>query len=358
MVRLTPIQVGSEFEGTLAVMGSLEPIARARRDYILSVLVLSVVGISLILGIGYFLARSINTPIKVLLSGIRRVEDGDLEVTIAPDGRDEITQLTVSFNRMVARLRDEMLVIRQSLGDAKAASEARERFVVTVSHELRTPLSVIIGYVSLMRDGTIGEAPPAFMQTLEVVERRAEELYRLIENVLLVSRVDRGETIAPRLGGVAVDELVADVAEELAPTAREKGVRLTVEGAFGSSPFQTDGDLVHEILLNLVANAVKFTPAGGLVKVAVAASGGLDLPSLELSVEDTGIGIPAEHLGSIFQPFYQVDSSYQRSHGGTGIGLYIVKEMVRILGGSVEVTSAAGKGSRFTVVVPGTVTGS
>jgi signal transduction histidine kinase len=352
VVHLSPLYVGAaDPHGALAVLESMDGILAVRRDYITSILILSAIGISLIILIGYFLARSINTPLRELLAGIRKIEAGDLTVSLPPTGRDEISELTASFNVMVRRLKDEMFLLRRSLDEAQEASQARSRFVAMVSHELRTPLSVIIGYVSLMHDGTLGPPPPKFVETLDVVRKRAEELNRLIENMLLVNKVEQGQTISPRRNDIFPDRLIAEIVGELSPAAREKGVSISIVGEFGA-PFCTDEDLLREVLINLVANAVKFTPSRGSVVVGVASVGGEGSSSLEISVADTGIGIPRELMGQIFAPFYQVDSSFQRTHGGAGLGLYIVKEMTTILGGEIRVESNAGKGSCFTVTIP------
>ena len=229
--------------------------------------------------------------------------------------------------------------------DARRADKERSDLLAVVSHDLRTPLTAIMGYADLLQLGIPKPLPPESVTQVERIRKSAQHLLYLMNELLTFTRLDAGhETL--QLQGVDVRDLVREVAVLMEPAATERG--LTVETSLPAEPVRvrTDPDKLRQVLLNLAGNAVKYTPSG-VVHLRLAASGN----GAVLSVEDSGVGISAENLKRIYEPFWQVDPSQRSQQGGTGLGLSIVRRMVDLLGGRVEVESTVGVGTTFTVTV-------
>ncbi len=238
----------------------------------------------------------------------------------------------------------------RALEEAERTSRAKDEFLATMSHELRTPLNAMLGWATILR-GTPME-PDRVSHGLAVIERNARAQARLVDDLLDVSRIISGKL---RLSAetVPVATVVHAAADVVRPAADAKGIRLSVDADATSGTVVGDPDRLQQIVWNLVANAVKFTPAEGHVHVAVERIG----DTLSVRVEDSGAGISPEDLPYIFDRFKQVDSSMTRAHGGLGLGLAIVRHLVEAHGGSVHALSPGrGRGSTFTVVLPARAT--
>ncbi len=219
-------------------------------------------------------------------------------------------------------------------------------FLASMSHELRTPLNSIIGFSSLILQGVVGEINEEQREQLTYVNSSANHLLSLINDILDISKIEAGrielELEEFRLGDVAIE-----VVETLSPTAKLKGIRLLMDISEDTTLF-SDKRRLKQVLMNLVSNAVKFTNRGS-VKVASRIPAD---DNLEISIIDTGIGIKKEDIGKLFVPFQQVDESLTKKHAGTGLGLYISREIVTLLGGDISVKSEYGRGSEFTFTLP------
>ncbi len=231
-------------------------------------------------------------------------------------------------------------------GLAQQASQAKSDFLAVVSHELRTPLTGITGYAGLLLEGVGGELSEASLSYVDGVQRNAESLLGLIDQILLFisTDTDHGEV---RHVATEVGEVLDDVAAVARPMAEREGLRLELRPPPHPVTVVTDGRMVRQILLHLTANAVKFTEQG-----TVCLHGDVEDGHLVLRVEDTGVGIPADEMASIFEPFRQVQAPRTRSVGGAGLGLNVVRNLTHLLGGRIEVDSAPGRGSTFTVRIP------
>jgi signal transduction histidine kinase/CheY-like chemotaxis protein len=248
--------------------------------------------------------------------------------------------------RHEAELRASAQALRESESQAQAANRAKDEFLATLSHELRTPLNVVLGWVSMLRLGTVREERRA--HALEMIERNARQQAELIEDLLDVSRIVTGK-LRLQLRPVPLAPIVSAVVESLGPSAEAKGVVLSAPTPPEAATLRGDADRLHQIAWNLVANAIKFTPAGGRVSVNLTQ----DESHVTLTVSDTGIGIPEEFLPKMFERFRQADSSSTRAHGGVGLGLAIVRHLVKLHGGTIDAQSAGrGQGATFVVKFP------
>ena len=222
----------------------------------------------------------------------------------------------------------------------------RRDFVANVSHEMKTPLTSIQGYVETLQGGAL-EDPTVARDFLEKIDRNAMNLGHLVSDLLVLSRVEAGGTqVDPE--PFQVLSIVSEAASVCADKAREKGLGFEVAPGTRDALVRGDRDLLVRALINLLENAIQYTKPGGRVDVATAASES----RVEVTVTDTGIGIPRNELERVFERFYRVDKARSRALGGTGLGLAIVKHVAERHGGSIRVVSEEGKGSAFTLSLP------
>jgi signal transduction histidine kinase len=228
----------------------------------------------------------------------------------------------------------------------RALDELKSQFLSNVSHELRTPLTSIKGYADNLLDGVVGELDERQRRYMERISQTSEWLVKMINDLLNLSRIEAGR-IEFNPTNLSLYSLMEEMVFEFTNMTRKKGVSLSLNCPSDLSVF-ADGDKLREIITNLVDNAIKFTPSGGEVTLQAE-----DREKyVDISVEDTGIGIPPESVDEIFDRFHQVQRKERGSREGTGIGLAIVKSLVELHGGNVTVQSEIGKGSRFTVALP------
>jgi signal transduction histidine kinase len=237
----------------------------------------------------------------------------------------------------------------------KEVDRLKSSFLATVSHELRTPLTSIIGYSEMLAEGIAGAMNPEQSDYVRTIMDKGETLLRLISSILDLSQIEAGKV---RLNFEAIEaaEVVAGAVSSVRPQAGKKGLTLDLQlPSRAAYPVTADREKLRQIVVNLLANAVKFTPPGGRVSVFLSEPGHqpeLAAEGYRILVEDTGVGIPHDQLDKIFLSFYQVDSSSTREFGGAGLGLAIVKSFVEGHGGVIRVSSEVGRGSRFVMILP------
>jgi two-component system, chemotaxis family, sensor kinase Cph1 len=234
----------------------------------------------------------------------------------------------------------------QLLAEAERASRAKTDFLAVMSHELRTPMNAILGYVDLLLMGVPAPLPDGARAQVERVGTSARHLLSLIEQVLAFSRIEAGHQEV-NAEEVVLDRVAVDACDLLEPLASRKGLFLRCGPSDQAVTVQTDVAKARQIMINLIGNGIKFTEKGG-VEVRVEADEG----GAVLTVEDTGIGIEASQIESIFEPFRQAEQPLSRRVGGTGLGLAVTRQLVGLLGGTVRVRSEPGQGSTFTVWLP------
>jgi two-component system sensor histidine kinase/response regulator len=239
--------------------------------------------------------------------------------------------------------------LKEALVGAQSANRAKNAFLATVSHELRTPLTCVIGLSATLLRWSLGQLNQQQRSYLQTIHDSGEHLLTLIESILDFSQVEGGRSVISMVE-FSVAQLVYQVLQAVRDRARESNITLTVDLPIApeDDPFVADPHRVRQILLSLLSNALKFTPEGGQVTVRV----WREDDGLTLQVDDTGIGIPRDRTAQLFQDFEQLDTSFHRTHGGLGLGLALVKQLVDLHRGWIEVDSTPGRGSTFTVWLP------
>ena len=277
-----------------------------------------------------FVTRRLVSPIQRMKAASQRIAAGEYAERVAEPGQDELGDLARSFNQMA-----------QTLAEAE---ERRRELIGDVTHELRTPLANIRSVMEGVIDGVLPADPSTFHQ----VEQEAARLQRLVQDLEALSRAEAGQLLL-QPQSVNPAALVAEAVAKLQPQYREKGVGLDVQAPAGLPAVHADRWRLMQVLVNLLGNALQYTPEGGQVRV----SASIDHDQLVVRVADTGIGIAAEHLPHLFERFYRVDKSRSRTGGGSGIGLTIARHLVEAHGGRISVDSAGlGQGSTFTFTIP------
>jgi signal transduction histidine kinase len=292
-------------------------------------LLVGMVAAGVSLAVARQMARGMTQPLRDMASAARRMETGDYSVRVQTRSRDEVGRLAAAFNRMS--------------GELENLEQSRRDLVANVSHELKTPIAAIRAHLENLLDGV--ETPdPA---TLEVMLTQVERLGRLVDQLLDLSRLESGE-VPLRLESLPLQSLVDDLISEIGMAGPGRGVQVRNDVPADLPALSADRERVHQVLFNLVDNAVRFTPMGGSVTVTARRRNGV----VEVAVSDTGAGIPAEHLPRLFERFYRADPARARGDGGTGIGLAIARSVVEAHGGQIRAESQPGRGSVFTFDLP------
>ncbi len=325
-----PLEAGGRPIGTLQVAASMTMVDTTRQSLVQTIIVIAVAAILFAAALSWFFnGQALSPLVDITESALRISGTDDLSQRLPQRGveTDEVGRLVTAFNDTLGRL--EQLFTSQ------------QRFLADVSHELRTPLTVIKGNVDLMR-----RMKQVDEESLDSIEDEADRLTRLVGDLLLEAQAESGK-LPLHFAPVEMDTLLLEVFKEMRILARER-VQLKLP-EIDQIVINGDRDRLKQVLINLVANAIKYTPQGGEVYLSLGKVG----DNARLIVRDTGLGIPAEDLPHIFERFYRAEKSRSRSKvGGFGLGLSIAYWIVNHHGGQIEVDSAEGKGTTFCIYLP------
>ncbi|MBI3465140.1 MAG: response regulator [Planctomycetes bacterium] len=317
------------------------------------------------------LAQSVAVRVGQLVDAMKRVQQGNFSQRLMATGNDEIDLLTRQFNAMVSQLEQNDHTIRDlnatleqkvkrrtrqlskkkrelqsSLRQLQEYDRLKTDFFSNVSHELRTPLTMILSPIDQLLDQRKQQSAEA-VYLLDVARVNGRRLLELINRLLEFSKLEAGQAVL-RHGAVELGELVRELITEATPLAQQRGIKLDLQVEPDLPVIRADEEKLESVITNLLSNALKFTPAGGTVRADVSRRDG----DLIVSVTDSGIGIKAADHAKVFERFVQIDGSTSRKYSGTGLGLALVKELIELHGGQIQVESEPGKGARFWFSLP------
>ena len=302
-------------------------------------------------------ARYISNRLGTIIEFTQQLAEGNFRARLPGSSRGVLGLLSTKLNETSEKLEFMLDRLETEHVELEKLENIRRDFVINVSHELRTPLASIQGYTETLLDGAIHD-PINNLKFLNIIRQNAERLARLTGDLLTLSRVELGQQEF-KFASYYVNRLLTDNLDGMRPIAERRGIQLVLEpaepdGASGEAEVFCDAEAVHQILTNLLDNAIKYTPDGGTVTVGARQLGAPADTSgrIEFFVRDTGPGIPAGDLPRLFERFYRVDKARSRALGGTGLGLAIVKHLARSQNGEVRVESQVDKGSTFFVSLP------
>ena len=313
--------------------------------------------VAIALLLGRVLARRVIKPVNRLSQAMVEVTDsGDYSQRVPDWARDEFGQLTDSFNSLLGQLQANDQALHRAMSDlmeardaAQATNVLKSQFLANMSHEIRTPLNGVLAMAQIM---ALGELSADQRSRVEVIRASGEELLSVLNDILDLSKIEAGMMVLEE-GPLDLAALKSALAAAHAPAAAAKAsVALRFElGAEAGGARRGDQPRIVQVLSNLISNALKFTPKGE-VRVRLDGYGLHGHEGLKFTVSDTGVGIAPQMLPQLFQKFSQGDGSNTRRFGGAGLGLAICRELVRMMGGRIEVDSVLGEGSTFTVTLP------
>jgi len=292
-------------------------------------------------------ARYISWRLGTIIDFTHQLAKGNFHTRLSRTGKGELGMLSAKLNETSEKLQFMLARLETEHAELEKLERIRKDFVINVSHELRTPLASIQGYTETLLDGALQD-PANNVKFLNIIRLNAERLARLTGDLLTLSRLELGQQQL-KFASYYAHRLLSDNLDGMQPIAERAGVELVMEPPPEETEVFCDAEAVHQILSNLLDNAIKYTAEGGRVTVGARP---IDSGRIEFFVRDSGWGIPPEDLPRLFERFYRVDKARSRALGGTGLGLAIVKHLTRSQGGEVRVESQVNKGSTFYFTLP------
>lgn len=329
-----PLKVNNQKIGTLIIRNrGIEQLFQIERSVIRSIMLVTIAGTLLTailaLGVAVWFSNRLTDPLKKLLQGIEGLAEGNLETQVEAVSTDELGAVASAFNNLVGQL--------------KRTEQARKHLVADVAHELRTPLSIINGQLELIEQGI----KASDIENLLPIHDEVFRLTQLVNDLHQLTIAEAGKLVLNKQL-VDMPSLVERIVENFQMATEDNGVSVKFETDVDELSIPVDRNRLTQVLINLIGNAVRYTPEGGTVEVIVARKD----EYAEIKVKDTGVGIAPDHQAHIFDRFYRADEDRTRDTGGTGLGLAIAKEFVEAHGGNIELSSTVGVGSAFTVHLP------
>lgn len=322
---------GTEMVGAAIASSSASPLSGFLKESLEIFLVASILVLILCFFVVGLFSYNLVRPLRQMSEAVKSFGNGDFSVRVPVTTSDELGQLAASFNDMA-----------NSLSNSEGM---RRSFIANVSHELKTPMTTIAGFIDGILDGTIPEKDKS--KYLHIVSEEVKRLSRLVKSMLDLSRIDSGEMrIHPQ--NFDMTNIIFSTLLTFEKSINEKNIEITGLEEAGHQMLYGDQDLLHQVMYNLIENAVKFTEPGGHISFAI--SDGIDRTSV--AIENSGAGIEPEELSMIFDRFYKTDKSRSKDKNGMGLGLYIVRTIIQLHGGEISVSSQLKKFSRFEFYIP------
>ncbi|NLF77279.1 MAG: HAMP domain-containing protein [Chloroflexi bacterium] len=300
------------------------------------------------LTLSYFAARRTTRRLQRLTEGTAQLRQGVYSTQVVVEGEDEVAALETDFNAMAHALERAMHDVQTERDNVAKLLRNRRELVASVSHELRTPVATLRGYLESMQNHWNDQLPGELVGYITVMEAETLRLQRLLDDLFVLSRSEVGE-LAINCQPTALPPVIQRITSAAAPTLWQAyKIELVVHLPAELPSVLVDDVRLEQVLHNLLRNAIRHTPPGGIVAISASRNGA----QVIVQVKDTGDGIAPEHLPHIWERFYHVDTPDRADHGGAGLGLALVKELTEAMGGSVSVTSAPGQGSTFAICLP------
>ena len=317
------------------------------QELVRPLIIAGALALSVSIGLAAIVTRSVTQPLRHVAQAAQRVANGNYAQPVPVEGSVEVREVAENFHQMAQKVRD--------------SQQSQRDLLANVTHELKTPLTSIKGFAQAIKDGAASE-PDAIKRSATIIYDEAARMGRMVAELLVLARIESGQ-IVMRRESVLIDQVLRGIVEKMEPRAQQASLTFSAEIPDNLPTITGDGDRLAQVFGNLIDNAIKHTPAGGKVTIAARVLSGSSVAKkskpwpggLEISVADTGHGIPPEDLSRIFERFYQVDKSRARARSGgssLGLGLSIVKEIITAHGGSIHAESVVGLGTRFVVVLP------
>lgn len=322
----------------------LAPPRAALRQLFLVGILLLIAGMGAALLIGKRVAR----PIAAIADGAEAIAQGRYDTRVPNDGDAEVARLADSFNHMANEVAVAHRELEQKTADAQAASRAKSEFLATVSHELRTPLNAIAGYTELLEMGLRGPLTEPQRRDLARIRASGQHLLGLISGVLDLNRIERGQVMY-KLAPIAIEPFLADLDALISPQAAAKSLTLDYVASERDLTVIADRERLRQVILNLLSNAIRYTPSGGRITLSAAPRGS---SMVAVCVEDTGAGIPENRRDQVFEPFVQLDRSLTQTQEGLGLGLAISRDLARGMNGDLTLESGTDEGAKFVLLLP------
>jgi len=299
----------------------------------------AIAAVMIALMVAYFVSRSITLPVRQMKETAQRIAKGDFSRRVKVRSRDEFGQLAKSLNTMA----DEL---QQKIESLKQMNRIRTDFVANVSHELKTPLTLIKGYIETLQDKAMDDKDKA-RKFIAIIKEHSDRLGHIIDDLLSLSELELSKDCLYQTE-FDLKELVHEISLGFERALAEKKQTLTMNVQGGDLRINADRDKIEQVFVNLIDNAIKYTKESGRIELSLLEQD----QAVSVTVQDSGIGIPKEHLDRVFERFYRVDKARSRELGGTGLGLGIAKHIVLVHKGKITIESELNKGTKVSVTLP------